>query len=474
MTTSAALARQTPLTTDAAERAPLVDLFDANEDDAAAARARRRALQSALTENNLLSYLRGIGQVPLLDRDGEQYHADKMLRGKSMMVEAMCQGGWLETFSADLLIGLEADEFLPDRMITDRELRTDARSHACRKFRKLAEFSAERAARVLSADRPSRRADILGKMVDHYRSNIHAEHFWAYLVRCYRLALSCRGDRTRNLVRQPVTPADRLGPVSREARTAARRLFREGDRLASEGKEALVLANLRLVVAVAKRYTKRGLSLLDLVQEGNLGLMKATEKFDHRRGHKFSTYATWWIRQSITRSIADDGRTIRVPVHLLDAWHRIRRASATMEGELGRAPSPEELAAETCFDVHTVKRVRRLTQPIVSLDAPVGDDDATVMDFVSGGERQGPEAPTLHGDLRRALMRTLAALTERESKILCMRFGIGEKRSYTLEEVGRSFDLTRERIRQIEVAALRKIAAAQRAAQGPLLGFLAD
>lgn len=193
-----------------------------------------------------------------------------------------------------------------------------------------------------------------------------------------------------------------------------------------------------------------------------MGLMKAAEKFDHRRGHKFSTYATWWIRQSITRSIADDGRTIRIPVHLLDAWQRIRRVESELQADLQKRATDEEVSEVTGFDQKLIRRVRKLVQPIRSLDAPVGDDEATAMDFVPDHRQTDPQIPILQDDLHRSLSRVLSTLSERENKILRMRFGVGEKRTYTLEEVGNIFNLTRERIRQIEVAALRKIASSQK------------
>ncbi len=421
-----------------------------------------KALQSALLQNNLLSYLRAIGRIRLLDRDGEAELADLLMEGKCLVLEAMHEGKWLNRFCRDFIQGLEKDEFLPDRLISSRELREDARLHARAKFNALASWTLEYTPDISKKSAGAERMAYLSEMVDHYRSHIHAEHFWAYLLRSYAVAIRIRSSKARPVIPQVVTRADRINPIPQRSRIRARRLYRRGIIRMDGGKNGLVLANLRLVVAIAKRYSKRAMSLLDLVQEGNMGLMKASEKFDHRRGHKFSTYATWWIRQSITRSIADDGRTIRVPVHLLDAWQRLRRAEGMLQSQTGELPTTKELSEETGFDTQLIRRIRKLVQPVMSLDAPVGDDDATVMDLVGDPEGVDPQTPVLHQDLHRALSRVLASLTERESKIIRMRFGMGERRTYTLEEVGSCFSLTRERIRQIEVAALRKIAGSQR------------
>jgi RNA polymerase sigma factor (sigma-70 family) len=419
-------------------------------------------LQKALLGNNLLSYLRSIGKVPLLDRDGEYELASQILKGKSMMIEAMAMGNWITQFCSDLLAGLEEDELLPDRIIVDRELREDARAHAFRKFQEMATW-AQGAIRNLDDIRhPGQREIFLASIVDTFRSNIHAEHFWSYMVRCYQLTAKARSQRPPVLRRPVRTVADVLPMVGLRERGRSRKLYRRGNLFAQEARCALVVANLRLVVAVAKRYSRKGMNLLDLVQEGNMGLMKAAEKFDHRRGHKFSTYATWWIRQSITRSIADDGRTIRIPVHLLDAWQRIRRVESELQADLQKRATDEEVSEVTGFDQKLIRRVRKLVQPIRSLDAPVGDDEATAMDFVPDHRQTDPQIPILQDDLHRSLSRVLSTLSERENKILRMRFGVGEKRTYTLEEVGNIFNLTRERIRQIEVAALRKIASSQK------------
>jgi RNA polymerase primary sigma factor len=380
----------------------------------------------------------------------------------------MNEGGWLTQFCADFQEGLDEDEFLPDRLILEREIREDARAHAKEKFSALCARITEDMSAINALPSGAQQQLNYKELVNHLRSHIHAEHFWAYLYQCYQRAIRLRGRNPFPLVKKPQTNADGIRPIKTDARVKARRLFHKASYQLDEGKNGLVLSNLRLVVSVAKRYRRRGMGLLDLIQEGNMGLIKAAEKFDHERGHKFSTYATWWIRQSITRAIADDGRTIRVPVHLLDAWHRIRRVSSDLEAEFDRVPSVDEIAEASDLDAALIRRVRRLVQPIYSLDAPVGDDDATVMDFVGDSAESNPQIPVLDRDLHRSLARVLAGLTERESKILRMRFGMGEARTYTLEEVGQCFSLTRERIRQIEVAALKKIASRHRGGNGPL------
>src|SRR5437762_1759025 len=415
----------------------------------------------AETADPVRMYLQEMGGVPLLTREEEVAIAKEIESGEREVREAVFSLDLALQYVLTLAEKLRRGEIEARHIFGDDEPETEPAEGAeskedkraevfLRQVSKLKRLAGERDKLVAEADR--------AKTSKARRTRIENRLFRAPAAQVVEAA-----DAIREARRKSQQVLREVG-MSAEALRASLHTIRLGEMKAQDGKKRLIEANLRLVVSIAKRYTNRGLGFLDLIQEGNIGLMRAVEKFEYQRGYKFSTYATWWIRQSVSRAIADQARTIRIPVHMIETINKVIRTSRYLVQQYGREPTAEEIAQQMEMPADKVRKVLKIVKEPVSLETPIGDDEESSLgDFVEDRQTLSPADAAMALSLEEQTRKVLATLTPREEQILRLRFGIGEKSDYTLEEVGQRFAVTRERIRQIEAKALRKLRSPNRA-----------